>query len=570
MFEDPVTDARMRRTIPEFAVLGAVAVAATAPFAASGVTERLAIVGAAAVAALSAVVLRTGNLIGRLTRPMLFVLLVAYCVLISIAVAVTDDPATPYRFIYLVPVLFTAVFFTSWGRYALAVLAPLLQSAIGGVTITFSASHIAVQIVAFLFVAHFGAVVADTLRGSLRSTRALHTVLEAASGSPLDADIGSIGLDAALAVLGWEAGAVLLPDGDLLRMAAARLVDPELEHAYAGNPIRLDNRHHGAVEVLQTQKPLVLSNASAHSRYPILAMAGFRSVVALPLVHHGVSIGVLVVADSAGRQIDDMVWDRLNHVARQLGLAMGSAGAFRQATEVNARLGELNRRKDEFLANVSHELRTPAATIKLIAATLRSAGTKLTDEQRAEMYDTLERRAAHLAQLIEDLLHQAVTEAGGSRLTVTEIDWSDSVCRWAEIAELQTGREITMHLPDGRVVGTGDAVKLERVVANLLSNAAKFSEPGTPIELRLRVVDDDVEVEVCDRGVGIAADELDHIFERFRQVEAGATRSAGGFGIGLSLVRNFVEAHGGTVGVDSTPGEGTRFTVRVPLHQPTP
>jgi signal transduction histidine kinase len=160
-----------------------------------------------------------------------------------------------------------------------------------------------------------------------------------------------------------------------------------------------------------------------------------------------------------------------------------------------------------------------------------------------------------------------VAEAGVTRLTLTSIDWREAVVRWAEIAQLQTGRDITLHVPAGAVIGRGDAVKLERVVANLLSNAAKFSPRGSPITLALRADATWVEVEVTDEGVGIPAGDVDHIFDRFHQLDAGSTRAAGG--IGLSLVRHFVEAHGGTVTVQSAVGEGSRFTVRVPRTQPS-
>jgi two-component system, OmpR family, sensor kinase len=125
-------------------------------------------------------------------------------------------------------------------------------------------------------------------------------------------------------------------------------------------------------------------------------------------------------------------------------------------------------------------------------------------------------------------------------------------------------------VPDEPVTGAGDAVKLERIAANLLSNAAKFSAAPSPIEMTLRDNADEgwVELAVTDYGVGIPEDQLERIFERFLQLDGGTTREVGGFGIGLSLTRNLVQAHGGTISVQSVVGSGSTFTVRIPKTPP--
>ncbi|HEX7168227.1 MAG TPA: ATP-binding protein [Acidimicrobiales bacterium] len=554
----------MRRTISDFGLLGAATVAASAPWAVPTIERRFFVLGLAAVAALIASLTRFRGAIERLTHALLFSLILAYCVLIALAVAAADDASSPYRVVFVVPVLFSATFFTGPARYSIAVIAPVIEQLIAGVELPLTASDTVVRIAIFLFIAHFAVVVAATLRESVRSARALHTVLEASTGDPLSTDLAEIGLQAALAVVGWPQGCVLVPGGGTLAVAAhhgidlGRLAEYDAALRRVGGP-RL------TADALRTGRPEFLADIrSTFGPDHLLARDGVRAVAVLPLVDHGDRLGVLLLADGHARRVDDRVRERLERVARQLALALGSASAYRRETEASAQLRELNRRKDEFLANVSHELRTPAATIKLVAATLRSAADRLRPDQLEGMYETLERRSEHLVDLIEGLLEQAVAEAGVTRLTLTSIDWRDAVVRWAEIAQLQSGREITLHVPAGAVVGTGDAVKLERVVANLLSNAAKFSPPASPIVLALRAEHDTVEVEVTDEGIGIPEDELGRIFDRFHQVEAGPTRSAGGFGIGLSLARHFVEAHGGEIVVRSTLGEGTTFTVRVP------
>jgi len=566
LFDDEHTDAKMRRTIPQFALLGSVAVAASVPFVIPTVERRMVVLAITAAAALSAPALRFRDIISRITHAGLFALLCGYCALITVAVGASDEPATPYRFVYLVPVLFGAVFFTGPIRYGLAVIAPLMAH----IPLDRDWEHTAVAVAMFLFVAHFGAVVSDTLRDSLRSTRSLHTLLEAASGSPLRADLAAIGLDAVLEVVGWSSGVVFLAEGSDLRIVAFRATGPRQAavEQFIADPLRIDDLSLLPAQVFSSRTPVFVPDiAAVRAEDNSLVRAGLRSMALLPLVHHDRSVGVVMIGDTAVHRVDDTMMRRLERVAAQLALALGSARAYREEAEASASLRELNRRKDEFLANVSHELRTPAATIKLVASTLRASSDRLSREQLDEMYSTLERRSQHLSELIENLLDEAVAEAGRTRLSVTSIDWRDAVVRWAEIAQLQTGRQINLHVPAGAVIGTGDAVKLERVVANLLSNAAKFSEPNTPIELSLRAEDSVIEVSVEDHGIGIAPQDAEHIFERFRQVEGGSTRSAGGFGIGLSLARHFVEAHGGSIVVSSTPGAGSSFTVRVPRTQ---
>jgi signal transduction histidine kinase len=567
LFEDRHTDARMRRTIPQFARLGALSVAVTSPFATDSTRGRLALLGLAVVAVVIAQLVSWRNLVDRLSHDAVFVLLLAYCVLIALAVTVTGDANSPYNLLFVIPTVFTAVFFTGWVRYAIAVAAPLISYAIVGQFLEVPAADQPIHLALFLLVAHFGAAVAGTLREALRANTALHSVLEASTGNPLDADLAGIGIDAALSVAGWDAGGVVVTEGDRIAIPAVRGISPELARLYTERPLE------SAAAVIV--RPVIGGGGTAEfedlaefvgADHP-LVVEGIVSLAALPVAYHGAVIGALLVGHRQHRRLDDRERDRLVRVCEQLGLALGSAAAYRQETQVAENLRELNRRKDEFLANISHELRTPAATIKLVAATLRSSAARLDADQLAEMYRTLERRSDHLSELIGDLLDEAVADAGETRLAIGPIDWNDAVRRWAEIVTLQTDREVTLSLPPQPVTGAGDAVKLERVVVNLLSNAAKFSPPETAIELELSCgagLDANIEVAVIDHGIGIAPDQLDRIFDRFHQVDGGSTRVAGGFGLGLSLARHFVEAHGGTLTVKSAPGEGSTFVVRVP------
>ncbi len=554
----------MRRTIPRFACLGAGAVVLTAPFAAETNDRRLLLVTLAAIAVMVAGVVAWRGLIERLPRDVIFGLLFAYCIIIAFAVAATNDSDSAYFLFYIIPVIFGSVFFQGWVRYSVVVVATVVDFVIVGAFIPVSIGNHAVRAVVSLLVAHFGAAVADLLRGALRANRSLHSVLEAASGNPLDSDLANIGVEAALSVAGWDAGAVALQrDGHLL-VPAVRGLSPALLKYYVERPDQL-------VESSIARKSI---NERTMSQYPDLCAVagddhplvrdGIVSLVVLPMTFGADLVGVLIVGHRSERNLEKHEGVRLTHVAEQLGLALGSAAAYRRELEVAQNLRELNRQKDEFLANVSHELRTPAAAIQLVATTLHRSWNRVDETRRVEMYETLSRRAGQLTELIGNLLDQAQADGGATRLSVVDIEWRTALTRWVEVATLESGRSIDLHLPDEPLPGRVDAVKLERVVVNLLSNAAKFSAPESPIAVTLDTDGGDVVISVVDRGLGIAAEELPHIFDRFHQVDSGSTRSVGGFGIGLSLAKHFVAVHGGTVSVESQPGHGSTFTVRIP------
>lgn len=560
-FDDRHVDARMRGLIPRFARLGSFLTIVTAPLVADG-TRLAFLLGNAAVAL--AVTFGVAGLLDRATDRQLQILLLLYGGLIANGTGLAGASGGPYVLMQALPVLFAAVFFRDQARYwvavGLAVEHALVMRAYGD-------DRIGYDLVVFglcMLVAHFGAQVADVLRDTLAANRALHSVLEVTSAAPDTRSLPDIGLAAALSVVGWDAGAVIIREGDLLAVAAASGVSDDVRRAYDEHPMRVDGPEM-CPRIMRSGEPMYVSDVAAFlgADHP-LVRDGVTCMIGVPIPYHGEHIGVLVMDHRTPRSPDEREWDRLTQVAEQLGLALGNMRAHQREAQVSAELRELNRRKDAFLATVSHELRTPATTISLAARTLRDADGRLDPGDRSYAHELLVRRSDELTGMIESLLDEATAESQAMRLQLATVDWCADLARWVETARAQTQREIVLLLPDPPVMSTGDPAKLERVVANLLSNAAKFSAPGTPISCRLLRDDDVVVVEVADRGRGIARADHDRIFERFWQADADSTRDVGGFGIGLSLVRRFVQAHGGTVGVRSVPGAGATFTVRLP------
>jgi PAS domain S-box-containing protein len=232
------------------------------------------------------------------------------------------------------------------------------------------------------------------------------------------------------------------------------------------------------------------------------------------------------------------------------------------------------RMKDEFLATLSHELRTPLNAI-LGWSQILAGGSRDADDL-AEGLRTIERNALAQTQIIEDLLDMSRIISGKVRLDVQRVDLAavvrEAVATAKPSAEAKAIRLQAVLDPHAGPV-SGDPARLQQVMWNLLTNAVKFTPKGGRVQVLLERVNSHLELSVSDTGEGIAPDFLPHVFDRFRQADASTTRRHGGLGLGLSIVKQLVELHGGSVRVKSAGiGQGTTFTVSLPLTviQPEP
>jgi PAS domain S-box-containing protein len=225
-----------------------------------------------------------------------------------------------------------------------------------------------------------------------------------------------------------------------------------------------------------------------------------------------------------------------------------------------------NRSKDEFLATVSHELRTPLNAILGWTRVLRSGAAPGSDKLQQAL-EAVERNARTQTQLIEDLLDVSRIVAGKLRVEMRPMDLVRAVreATDAVVAAAQArGLHIELRLPEDAPF-QGDPERLKQVIWNLLCNAIKFTPAGT-ITVELRCEPRNVELVVTDTGVGIDPDFLPYVFDRFRQADSSLSRSAGGLGLGLAIVRHLVEVHGGTVKAESEGrNKGSRFSIRLPV-----
>ena len=234
-----------------------------------------------------------------------------------------------------------------------------------------------------------------------------------------------------------------------------------------------------------------------------------------------------------------------------------------------AALQEADRRKDAFLATLAHELRNPLAPIRTgldLIETLR--GDASACEEPIRMMD---RQLNHLVRLVDDLLDVHRISRGKIELRKERLNLADVINAALEMSDSglsRSDRRLTVSVPPEPLAVEGDRVRLAQIIANLLNNAAKFTDAGGRIDMRVTPRGERVEIQVQDDGRGILRERLDNIFEMFSQAEPG---HGGGLGIGLSLVRALVEMHGGTVCADSEgPGRGATFTVSLPLFRSAP
>jgi two-component system phosphate regulon sensor histidine kinase PhoR len=230
-------------------------------------------------------------------------------------------------------------------------------------------------------------------------------------------------------------------------------------------------------------------------------------------------------------------------------------------------------RTDEFLGVVSHELRTPIHVLMGFLRILqKGVGGPLTDQQRAYLEKAMGVTEV-LARLVNDILDLSQVRAGTFLVQLEPCRprpvIADSLETIAPLAQ-QKPIELVTDLPRDLPVVRGDAARLAQVMVNLLSNAIKFTQPGGQVIVRARPRGDHLHVEIADNGAGIPPADLPKLFQPFTQLDMSRTRQVGGVGVGLSISKAIIDAHGGAIGVTSEAGAGSTFWFQVPLAEPVP
>ncbi|MBD1825703.1 response regulator [Cyanobacteria bacterium FACHB-DQ100] len=338
-----------------------------------------------------------------------------------------------------------------------------------------------------------------------------------------------------------------------------------------------------SAQVLQTQQPLFLSTTtnaelqvSTQTEASYLEQFIVHSLMIVPLRVRNRSIGSLsLIRETPDKSymIDDQTF--LQDLANRAALAINNAHLYRKSQEAN-------RIKDEFLAMLSHELRSPLNAIIGWLSLLRSRQFDGATTTRA--LETVERNAKAQARLVEDLLDVSRVLQGKLRLTLRPLELLPVVEAAIDtVRPTAEAKNIQLHLALDPQIGkvSGDAERLQQVIWNLMSNAVKFTPKGGRVEVKLEkagadadgqsALAFDAQITVSDTGQGIKPEFLPYVFDRFRQADSSITRTHGGLGLGLAIVRHLVDLHEGQVFADSAgEGRGATFTVRLPLLAPKP
>jgi signal transduction histidine kinase len=307
-----------------------------------------------------------------------------------------------------------------------------------------------------------------------------------------------------------------------------------------------------------------------------IASLGFASASGFPIKANEKVIGVLHLANKAGRHFASDELQLIESIAQEIGVAAENARLFEQVNQKTAELGQMNQElqeankaKDEFLNVMSHELRTPLNVITGYAEVLSQGILGEIQREQQHAVKTISYQSRELLRMINEILQVGSIEAGKVKAHYENVNMLDFLVELRSGYEILSKKEISLHwdIPSRLPVVRTDREKLKHVLQNLVNNAIKFTENGT-VTFSARCISKAIEFKVSDTGIGMPRDMLPSIFQMFRQLDSSNTRSYGGSGVGLYIVKKFVDLLGGKIEVDSALGEGSTFTVILPLDIP--
>jgi signal transduction histidine kinase len=295
---------------------------------------------------------------------------------------------------------------------------------------------------------------------------------------------------------------------------------------------------------------------------------GYRSVTFVPLVRDGEGIGVITLLNPVpGYKLTGKQLALLQTFSDQAVIAIENVRLFREIQDKSRQLEIANQHKSDFLANMSHELRTPLNAIIGFSEVLLEKMFGEVNEKQLDYLQDIHSSGKHLLSLINDILDLSKIEAGRMDLDIAEFDLRSALQNAMTLVKERAQRHgITLNLEADEAIGEfrADERKFKQIMLNLLSNAVKFTPEGGKIGVRARPVGNAIEIAVTDTGVGIAPEDQKIVFDEFKQVGRDYTKKSEGTGLGLALTKRFVELHGGSIRLESTPGKGSTFTVTIP------
>ncbi|HEV2914689.1 MAG TPA: ATP-binding protein [Pyrinomonadaceae bacterium] len=368
-------------------------------------------------------------------------------------------------------------------------------------------------------------------------------------------------------ILHVDTVAVLLveEEGDELVAWAAKGLEEEVEQG-----IRLPIGRGFAGSIVAQRRPIIIEDLhQGDVLNPLLHEKGLRSLLGVPLMIEGRAIGVVHIGTLTPRRFNEEDTRLFQLIADRLALAIDHTRLYEMEHQARARAEEANLAKDEFLATLSHELRAPLTPI--IGWIHMMRGSSLNSRETERGLAVIDKNSQALTRLINDLLDMSAILSGKLHLEETPVVVAAAVHEAVETVRAEADKrairiEVEPCERNDMMTVRGDRTRLVQVFWNLLYNAVKFSAEETRVRIVCESDGQEVRVHFEDQGQGISPDFLPFVFERFRQSDGSKTRAHGGLGLGLALVKSFVEAHGGRVEAASPGlGRGSRFTVHLPL-----
>ncbi|MFN2183038.1 MAG: GAF domain-containing protein [Anaerolineae bacterium] len=330
--------------------------------------------------------------------------------------------------------------------------------------------------------------------------------------------------------------------------------------------VRLDASLTG--EVARTGQPIVLDKVSEDPRLgaEMVRQEDHHAFAGVPIKSHDRVLGVLGVFGRQPRTLSPLKIQILTSVGHQIGVALENVQLAQTATEMEM-CREVDRMRAELIANVSHELRTPLGLIKLACSTLQRPDVDLDRQTQLEFLRDISEETDKLERIVGNLLNLSQAENGWLSLEKRLVDLGHLIGEVVEDMKVQfPHRQLVHDFPGTPLEVTADRERLEQVLRNLLSNAIKYSPEGGPITIRGHGDKERALISVTDQGIGIPAEDIEAVFDRFYRVENEVTQRVRGAGLGLAVCRDIVEAHGGRIWIESDLGKWTTCYLELPAE----